>query len=294
MNTFDRHFLQVLVPHKNQPEKLIRLLESIPPEVDVIVVDDNSALHYFDACQQAIDKRFKNVKLLRNDTGVNNAGVARNLALAHANAEWIIFADSDDKFYTKNLLQLIEFIKHSDADLVFFDVNAIKESDGSQSNRANTYSGLVKKWPSNRKLIAYQWVVPWGKAIKKSELIDLYGLEFASRSVSNDVGFATDLASVAKKIDVFKQAVYCCFESSTSLTGTLTADKARVRLQAASKRNDTLLKNRVPIHYNYNVQFFLKSLPLVFKEFDFRTVSVFLKNLYVAFVGNYIIKARFR
>lgn len=294
MNTFDRHFLQVLVPHKNQPKKLTRLLESIPTEVNVIVVDDNSASHYFDACKQVIDNRFRNVTLLRNDTGINNAGVARNLALAHANAEWIIFADSDDKFYTKNLLQLIEFIKHSDADLVFFDVNAIKESDGSQSNRANTYSGLIEKWPFNRNTIAYQWVVPWGKAIKKRDLIDLNDLKFASRSVSNDVEFSTDLAVASKKIDVFKQTVYCCFESSTSLTGTLTADKARVRLQAASKRNDTLLKNRVPIHYNYNVQFFLKSLPLVFKEFDFRTVSVFLKNLYVAFVGNYIIKARFR
>src|SRR5690606_27528501 len=126
--------------------------------------------------------------------------------------------------YTKNLLQLIEFIKHSDADLVFFDVNAIKEKDGSPSDRANTYSRLIDKWPLNKNTIAYQWVVPWGKAIKKRDLIDLNDLKFASRSVSNDVEFSTDLAVASKKIDVVKQTVYCCFESSPSLTGTLTAD----------------------------------------------------------------------
>lgn len=288
MNTFERCFLQVLVPHKNQPEKLIRLLESIPPEVDVIVVDDNSALHYFDACQQAIDKRFKNVKLLRNDTGVNNAGVARNLALAHANAEWIIFADSDDKFYAKNLLQLMEFIRNSDADLVFFDVNAIKEKDGSPSDRANAYSRLIDKWPLNKNTIAYQWVVPWGKAIRKAELIEKYGLKFASRIVSNDVEFATDLAVVSSNVDVFKNCVYCCYESETSLTGTLTSEKARIRLQASSARNATLYKNRVPIHYNYNVQLFVKSIPVIFKELDVRTVKLLLKNLYISSVGNFI------
>lgn len=294
MKTSDLCFLQVLVPHKNQPEKLIRLLKSIPDEVEVIVVDDNSDRHHFESCKNQIKEKFRNVVLIKNDTGINNAGASRNIALSHANAEWIVFADSDDEFHPDKFRDLTDFLKSSNADLVFFDVNAIKECDGSQSSRANTYSGLIKKWPFNRNTIAYQWVVPWGKAIKKRDLIDLNDLKFASRSVSNDVEFSTDLAVASKKIDVFKQTVYCCFESNTSLTGTLTADKARVRLQAASKRNDTLLKNRVPIHYNYNAQFFLKSLPLVFKELDFRTVSVFLKNLYVAFVGNYIIKARFR
>lgn len=288
MNTFDRHFLQVLIPHKNQPKKLTRLLESIPTEVNVIVVDDNSASHYFDACKQMIDNRFRNVTLLRNDTGINNAGVARNLALAHANAEWIIFADSDDKFYAKNLLQLMEFIKNSEADLVFFDVNAIKEKDGSPSDRANTYSRLIDKWPLNKNTIAYQWVVPWGKAIRKAELIEKYGLKFASRIVSNDVEFATDLAVVSSNVDVFKNCVYCCYESETSLTGTLTSEKARIRLQASSARNATLYKNRVPIHYDYNVQWFVKSLPLIFKEFDILTVMLFLKNLCVSSVGNFL------
>ena len=287
MNTFDRHFLQVLVPHKNQPEKLIRLLESIPPEVDVIVVDDNSALHYFDACQQAIDKRFKNVKLLRNDTGVNNAGVARNLALAHANAQWIIFADSDDKFYTESFLKLMGFIKKTEADLIFFDVNAVKERDGTPSDRANVYSGLIDKWPLNKNTIAYHWVVPWGKVIRKAELIDNHGLKFASRIVGNDIEFATDLAVVSSSIDVFKSVVYCCFESETSLTGSLTSEKARVRLHASSARNATLYKNRVPIFYNYNIQFFVKSLPVIVKEIDIRTMMLFLRNMYISSVGNF-------
>lgn len=294
MKTSDLCFLQVLVPHKNQPEKLIRLLKSIPDEVEVIVVDDNSDRHHFESCKNQIKEKFRNVVLIKNETGINNAGASRNMALAHANAEWIVFADSDDKFYSDKFRGLIDFLKSTSADLVFFDVTATKESDGRKSDRTRTYRGLVEKWPLNRNAIAYQWVVPWGKAIKKRELIDLYDLKFASRSVSNDVEFSTDLASVTKKIDVFTQIVYCCFESSTSLTGTLTAEKARVRLQAASKRNETLLKSRVPIHYNYNVQFFLKSLPLIVKELDFRTVGVFLKNLYVSFVGNYFINVRFR
>lgn len=280
--------LQVLVPHKNQPNKLIRLLESIPLEVNVIVVDDNSDSYHFDACKQAVDERFGNVVLLRNDTGVNNAGVARNLALAHANAEWVIFADSDDQFYTENFLELMGFIEKSDADLVFFDVDSIKEGDGTPSDRANPYSGLIDIWPLNKNTIAYQWVVPWGKVIRKSELIDKHGLRFASRIVSNDVEFATDLAVVSDNVDVFKGLVYCCFESNTSLTGSLTSEKARVRLHASSIRNITLYKNSVPIHYNYNIQFFVKSLPLIFKELDILTVVLFLKNLCVSSVGNFL------
>jgi len=93
---------------------------------------------------------------------------------------------------------------------------------------------------------------------------------------------------VSANVDVFKSLVYCCFESEASLTGSLTREKARIRLHASFARNVKLYRNRVPIHYNYNIKFFVKSLPLIIKEFDISTVVLFFKNLYVSSVGNFI------
>lgn len=84
----------VIIPHKDIPDLLDRLLHSIPKreDVEIFVVDDNS-----DPQIMAGYKELEGVRYFytRESCG---AGYARNIALREARGEWLLFADADDYF----------------------------------------------------------------------------------------------------------------------------------------------------------------------------------------------------
>lgn len=284
------NFLTILIPHKNQPEKLERLLKSIPSDIEVVVVDDLSDEHQYVKAQHVVKKASNKIKLIRNLTGENNAGVARNIALENSNSEWVIFADSDDEFIEDNFEILLRKIKETTSDIVIFNVEAVKELDQTKSERVDSYHELINNWPLNKSTIAYSWVVPWGKAIRRLPTIDKRNLRFASKIASNDIEFSIELASTTCKIDLLDSVIYRCYESDSSLTATIDPIKARDRLRASCNANKILFKNRVPIHYNYNYQFFRIAAPLLLKEKDLKTVKSFILNLFTATTANIFIK----
>lgn len=287
------NFLTILIPHHNQPKKLKRLLNSIPSDIEVIVVDDLSDEHQYIEAKNIITTIPNKVKLIRNLTGENNAGVARNIALENSSSEWVIFADSDDEFIMENFEILLSKIKETTADIVIFNVEAVKEMDQTKSNRVDSYNELIQNWPSNKSTIAYSWVVPWGKAIRRSSTIDKHNLRFASRVASNDIEFSIHLASITTKIDLLNNVIYRCYESDSSLTATINPIKAKARLRASCNANKILLKNKVPIHYNYNYKFFKTAIPILIKEKDLKTVRLFIFNLIIASLGNHFFKSSF-
>lgn len=280
--------LNILVPHKNQVDKLERLLKSIPVYINTVVVDDFSDEKTYNEVSELIDK-YENVKLIRNLTGNNNAGVSRNLALENSNSAWVIFADADDEFITNNFSLLISKLTSSSADVIFYNVEAIKEEDKEESIRAHKYKLLIEQWPNNYSTIAYSWVVPWGKAIRRN-ILDSHSIYFESRHASNDIEFSVNLASKIININVLKDTLYRCYESRHSLTATITPEKAKDRLVASCNANIILFNNKVSVHYNYNFKFLKVASPLLLRQKDFSTLLLFLKNLRIASIGNLLYK----
>lgn len=279
--------LAVLIPHKNSVDKLRRLLETVPEDCQVIVVDDNSYADQKRTLQHMVETDFSHVQLLHNTGSEHNAGVARNLALDHCDADWIVFADADDKFDEAAFAELKQYLGDSEAEVVLFGCKALHEESQAPSDRCNTYQRLIREWPANRETICYRWMVPWGKAIRKKEVIDANDLRFASRIASNDVEFSADLALVCRSPEVFDRTVYICFESTTSLTASINPVKAVDRLEAAINRSYKFFKRRAPVYYNYNFGFFRTALPLLMKQKRFALCLRYAGSVGISLLMNF-------
>ena len=100
----------IIIPHKNTPELLNRLLNTIPEDdcIQVVVVDDNS-----NPSLKPLSFR-KNVEVILLDANQSKgAGKARNVGIERAVGKWLLFADSDD-FFVENFLFTLNRYKDSE------------------------------------------------------------------------------------------------------------------------------------------------------------------------------------
>lgn len=281
-------YVSVLVPHKNSPKKLFRLLQSIPNSIPVIVVDDGSTFNDVALLHDEIKKKYKNVTLIENDMDTKNAGVARNLALENCKTQWVIFADADDEFKKEELEKIVKYLEECKCDIVYFGCKALKE-DFTESRRCDKINLIIEGWPNNKDVFNFLWVVPWGRAIQ-SEFIKKNNIKFSSRIASNDVEFSAKLAASNPFFHVKKNTAYICYESLSSLTGSLSSEKAFDRLQAGIERNKIFRENNVPLYYQYNLFFFIKAIPEIIKKNNFSLVYDFICELFLAGYFNLINK----
>ena len=97
----------IIIPHKNIPRLLERLIKSIPmrDDLEIIVVDDYSDSNFVDFVNFPGKDR-KNFLLLLNE-GEKGAGHARNFALPYAKGKWVLFADSDDYYNIGRIVNVV-------------------------------------------------------------------------------------------------------------------------------------------------------------------------------------------
>lgn len=282
--------ITVLIPHKNCSNKLFRLLDSIPDNLNVVVVDDNSEAEVYSLLEEKIASCYFNVTLLKNSSNNSNAGTARNVAIDNcpASTRWVIFADADDVFVKSALQRLEARLRYLESsDLVFFNCSAKKEGSDEKSKRCDQYRHLIETWPDSKSSIPYRWPVPWGKAIKLHEVINAHGIRFSSRKAGNDLEFSAKLAIACKNVSIFAEDVYVCHESDVSLTATLDQSKALDRLKANISSNQIFYSHKIEfVHYNYLVRFFIKALPLILKKRELSVIVDAINNFYIAFRMN--------
>jgi len=290
--------ISILVPHKNSLSKVCRLLRSIPNDIPVVLVDDDSEDNVFEELNRIVSEEYTNAKLIKNNSLERNAGTARNVAIENCSAdtEWVIFADADDEFIKGALCRLVDHLRYNESgDVVFFNSLARKENGVGKSNRCDRYRKLVACWPSSSGIIAFEWPVPWGKAIRINRVIRSNCLEFSSRVASNDMEFSAKLALTSPTINVFLEDVYICYESESSLTATLTPQKSLDRLKATINRNRLYSINNIDfVRYNYALTYLFKAIPLIIKKREFSVVGDEIRNLFIALRVNLIIRLRAR
>tara|TARA_B110000211_G_C14092983_1_gene560438 strand:+ start:10604 stop:11512 length:909 start_codon:yes stop_codon:yes gene_type:complete len=235
----------IIIPHYNDNVRLIRLLDSIPDksELQVIVVDDNSLCDISDLLQY-VSKR-SNVLFIQNHTNVG-AGCCRNIAIDLSHGSWLLFSDSDDYFtedaFNFLLKQQAAYINYK---IVYFNPKSVIEIDSDHMPRDKYYSELITahlERPSYD--ILFNFDVPWSKIIC-AEFVKLNKFKFSETTVANDILFATRLA-INLNIDDVKvvlDSIYYVTERIGSLTSTLTAKKAEIRVAVINERN-TLLKSQ--------------------------------------------------
>lgn len=130
----DIHIFSVIIPHHEIPALLQRCLDSIPdvPEVQVIVVDDNSSEEKVNFEKfPGLDR--KHTQCIFDKEG-GGAGHARNIGLRHADGKWLVFADSDD-FFTKDAFQTLDRHKDDPYDIILFKQDSVVSDTLAPSNR---------------------------------------------------------------------------------------------------------------------------------------------------------------
>ena len=276
-------FLSIIIPHKNAPEKLRRLLNTIPDRIDieVIVIDDKSDP---DKKAKSIKEDFLDVEFLENPGPDFNAGSARNLGLSVAMGEWLLFADADDYFTTFGITVILQTLKKVPftCDLVCFSATSYSEVYKKTGTR---HLGIER---AVRDFIVHGWECssrysrpgPVAKAIRRS-LTAAKGIRFDSVIASNDAVFSLLVGVWAKDVLVVDKEVYVITEYSDSLTRRLTPERALSRLEVLLRLNNMTRQFGISRKCDWGVRWFLCSLAQVPKWHQVRVYYQFAKDLTV-------------
>jgi len=206
-----------IVPHYDIPELLIRCIQSIPQrdDIQVIVIDDCSP--------GAEDYLLKFPELSRPGLEYysthrgGSAGRARNIGLAHARGQWLLFADADDFFYPA-IEEVLQYLNSSKADIVYFDVKSYNVEQQKETDEAQNFNNEISKALQSGKTdsIRFHYDVPWGKAVRRS-VVEKNKIRFEETYCSNDSRFAAVLGHYAKEIEVLPIKAYCWVTRQNSL-----------------------------------------------------------------------------
>lgn len=230
----------IIIPTRNQTDLLRRCLNSIPhrDDIQIIVVDDNSDPRKVDFdSYPGLDDPYTEVIFTKEGKG---AGYARNCGLRVAKGKWILFADSDDVFFTRSLNYKMDFYTESGVDIVFFKVQQLFVDTG-VINRDFFYSNIIEQDDENAKLqLRYNVHNPWGKFIKRS-LIDSYCIRFSECAVCNDAYFSLQSGHYAKDVLIDKDIIYTwCFRTDGNITSRVDLNSTYIRYGQALLGNKFL------------------------------------------------------
>ncbi len=255
----------VIIPHKNSPKLLHRLLDSIPrrDDLQIIVVDDNSDPEIVD---------FNNFPGL-NDSHVElyfdkmgkGAGHARNVGLEHAKGKWLVFADADDYFYPNAFSVIDKKISEENYDIIYFYCNS---RDGETGELISERLPDIKRGIDNSDydLLKYKSYVPWGKVVR-AELVELHHIRFEEIEASNDIMFSTKVGYYSSKVGTISDCLYCCTRNSSSLYFSPSNSRIKTRICAGRRINVFMEKHGI-VEYRYDtieyVFYFFPKHPLLF------------------------------
>ena len=243
-----KYYFTIIIPHKNIPDLLQRCLDSIPHREDlqIIVVDDNSpdADTYLERYSELSRPYLEFIRTTKS----GGAGYARNVGLEHARGRWLLFADADD-FFVDNMYDIISKHVGSDADVIYFQKQAVYSDD---INRKSPRSGYLDRImdiylkTGDELPVRTRHHVPWGKMIKKS-LIENHRIRFEEIKYSNDILFSVHVGCFADKIEAIDTVLYVVTSREGSATSNycLKPDELRIRAGAAFRYDSFLFQHNM-------------------------------------------------
>ena len=186
----ENYVFSVIIPHHDIPQLLQRCIDTIPdsPEIQVIVIDDNSSedivnFESFPGLER------KNTTCIFDKCG-GGAGHARNLGLRHAVGKWLVFADADD-FFTPDAFAILKKYEDAPQDIILFKADSVNSDDYSPSDRHLMLNKAIDdalEGSITAKEAVLAKPVPWCKMLK-TEYIKKNNIIFDEVMASNDQMF---------------------------------------------------------------------------------------------------------
>lgn len=212
-NTNTKLALSIIVVAKNSSESIIRCLDSIiqekVQEFEVILIDDSSDSDDTLLLCQKYHNKDTRIRFFRTplSTGV---GQCRNLGIAQASGEWLLFLDPRDWLCKGFLSKAMTFISNNTtAEVIDFSWQAYSEDksqvlymktmpvekhSSSRTGRPSTMQSLFSKWFPGKK----ENYGLWSKLIKRN-IIEDNNIRYLPHRISDDLYFLIQLAINVKK-----------------------------------------------------------------------------------------------
>lgn len=203
----------IIIPHRNRPHLLLRLLGSIPPrdDIQVIVVDDNSESSIANAdFFRKIESQGIVVIRLEKCRG---AGHARNLGLQHAKGTWVLFADCDDYFITIPFSTLLATPKPNNCEVLVWNAEFISDKETHQYQ--TDLAPFVCHTDTDSLYLNHLPV--WTKMIRQ-DIIEKTPIRFEETMHANDVMFAAILSQEITCYHTTATSIYVYDTTSSHLT----------------------------------------------------------------------------
>lgn len=220
----------VIIPIYKVEEYLEQCINSVLSQTfkdyELILVDDGSP----DNCPRLCDefaKENSNIKVIHKENG--GLSSARNVGVAEAVAEYIIFLDADDFWLDDSFLQNIyNRLKLYKSDVICLNYNKVFDDQtvipyySNVENMSNEYFG--------DRSIEYiintdTWVSSaWNKIIKR-ELFCEFNLDFILGINSEDIDWSARLIQAANSFDFLKKPYIGYRQRNTSISKTMSYEK---------------------------------------------------------------------
>ncbi|MDE6483966.1 MAG: glycosyltransferase [Duncaniella sp.] len=228
----------LIIPHFNLPEKLRRLLATVPvrEDMEVLVVDDCST--NYTAEFNEVKAEFPHVRFLSTDQN-GGGGKARNTGLQQAKGEYLIFADADD-FFLPTFSALLDKYAGKEFDMVIFDAISLEEDTFKLSHRNEHLSSQIARYSASDDkstvYFRYYFGEPWCRIINR-RLIEENAMKFDEIRIHNDTTFAYLAGYYSEKIYVDPMVAYCIIDRPGSVSKCGSDDRIKLRIEVFARKS---------------------------------------------------------
>lgn len=201
----------VVIPCRDKFILLVKAINSVPDREDIeIIVVDNSDTPFGEPKMPVLSKA-RLVYLTSDPT--KGAGRARNVGLEHISGKHTLFLDADD-YFTPDAFTAFDRYLDKGFDIVFFDADSIRLSDGKHSTRHEKIHLYITHYLKTHKedFLRYHFGNPICKMFR-SEFLKEGRYKFQEVKVSNDMMFSVATGHYAKSITADPSVVYMITEA---------------------------------------------------------------------------------
>lgn len=209
--------LSIIIPCYNSRKTIVKCLESIRTsslDIEIIVVEDCSALTSEDLINAFARKSNYSVKYIRNELNLG-AGRTRNRGISQATKEYITFLDSDDEFDLE-YFKLIEQPLIHGYDMVVYDAWQVF-SNGNKRVLKMFFSDAVNEGPvDGKRTLVFVKGCTAGK-IYRTDIVKKNCVEFGCMKINEDMVFTKTATSFINSVYYVKRPLYIYNDNNQSL-----------------------------------------------------------------------------